>query len=92
MSSRNSFFTGALVSFTAAFALLMLTGAVSVKTGNYKSDMGLSGMPASAMHVVCSADGRTVYISDETRVLRSRDYGDNWTTVMTSRSSENANR
>ena len=88
MSNRNSFIAGILVSLAAVFFLLMLTGAISTKSNNYKSDMGLWGSTASAMHVACSADGRVVYVADESRVLCSKDYGGGWKIVMTSKTAE----
>ena len=90
MSNRKSFTTGILVSLAAIFALLTLTGAVKPKSKNYYSSMGFNGTQPPAMHVACSADGSVVYISDETRVMRSRDYGNDWEIIITRVKSESS--
>jgi hypothetical protein len=90
MSNKKSFIAGIFVTLAAAFALLMLTGAVTSKTPNYKPDMGLRFQQYAAMHVACSADGRTVYIADDSRIQRSIDAGNNWQVVMTNKKNENS--
>ena len=83
-----TFMVGVLVTLAAVFVLLMLTGAVSSRTQNYKSDMGIGGATAAAMQVACNSSGSTIYLTDDARVLRSRDYGSNWEVVLTNRKGE----
>jgi hypothetical protein len=91
MYKTRSFFMGVVVSLAIVFSLLMLSGAVVKQTPNYYPSMrGQSNYPA--IHVACSSDGRTVYIADEERVMRSKDFGDDWVIVMTSMKSESSQR
>ena len=87
MSNRKSFIAGVLVTLAAVFALLMLTGAVNSKTENLKSDMGIN-LRGTAMYVACSSDGSVVYVSDDSRIMRSKDFGANWDIVLTRRGNE----
>ena len=83
MSDRKSFFMGISFSLVVVLLLLLLTGAVAPKSPNYFNGMrGLPNYPS--LEVECSSDGRIVYIADKTRVMRSKDFGDNWEIIMTS--------
>ena len=90
MSNRKSFITGVLVTLAAVFVLLMLSGAVTSKTANYKSDVGIRGATAAAMHVACNSGGSVLYVADASRVMRSRDYGSSWEVILTSRKEESS--
>ena len=92
MSNRKSFVAGVLVTLAAVFALLMLTGAVTSRTANYKSSLGLPHSQYAAMHVACSSSGGYVYVADGSRVLRSTDGGHNWQVILTSSKSERSNQ
>jgi len=90
---------GVLVTLTAAFSLLLLSGAVTNKSPNYYSETNKSPNYYSDMrghanyrtiHVACSSNGSVVYISDKERVMRSKDFGDNWEIVMTTDHEEKA--
>ncbi len=91
MSNRKSFLAGIAVALMAAFTLLMLSGAVVKKSPNYYQAMG-GNNDYSAMHVACNSSGSTVYITDETRVMRSRDHGESWQIVMTSSQRESTQK
>jgi hypothetical protein len=90
MSNRKSFFAGIGVSSTIGVLLLMLSGAVIPKSQNHYENMGSNVSSAPVMHVACSADGSVVYLSDKTRVMRSRNYGSDWQIVMTRFKSESS--
>jgi len=80
MSYRKGFFMGITLSLVAILLLLVLTGAVAPKSPNYHSLFRSN----SSLEIECSSDGSIVYIADETRILRSKDFGNNWEIIMTS--------
>ena len=87
MAKNKDFFMGVLVSIVVMFSLLLLTGAVNNKTPNYSSNMrNLTNY--NSIHVACSSDGNIVYIADAGKVMRSKDFGENWQTVITSNNKE----
>ena len=90
MSNRKSFLAGIGISLVIVFLLLILSGAVIPKSQNYYEDMGRNSNRIPSMHVACSADGSVVYISDDKRVMRSKDYGNDWKILMTNRQSESS--
>ena len=84
---KTEFITVLMVAMVIITSLLLLTGAVSLKTENYHKRMLVRPEKAS-INIACSADGKVVYIADGARVLRSKDCGENWEVVITSHSDE----
>jgi hypothetical protein len=89
MLNRKSFFMGVVASLVLVLSLLLLTGAVTPNSPNYFNGMrGLTDYPC--LEVECSSNGSVVYIADETRVMRSMDFGRNWEVIMTSNKREHS--
>ena len=77
MRKINGNVRGFILGIIATVAAMMLMGAVDHQTQNIGSDD-----VHSFQSVYASSDGKVVYVCDNYTVYRSKDGGENWSTVL----------